>query len=53
MRAKRIIPCLDVKNGQVIKGVRFRQHQVVGDIIELARLYQQTGAEALKLQKKY
>ena len=31
--AKRIIPCLDVKDGQVVKGVQFRDHEVVGDII--------------------
>ena len=35
--AKRIIPCLDVRDGQVVKGVRFRDHRVVGDILDLAR----------------
>ena len=35
--ARRIIPCLDVRDGQVVKGVRFRDHRVVGDILELAR----------------
>ena len=34
--AKRIIPCLDVRDGQVVKGVRFRDHRVVGDILDLA-----------------
>jgi phosphoribosylformimino-5-aminoimidazole carboxamide ribonucleotide (ProFAR) isomerase len=34
--AKRLIPCLDVRDGQVVKGVRFRDHRVVGDILELA-----------------
>jgi imidazole glycerol phosphate synthase subunit HisF len=34
--AKRIIPCLDVRDGQVVKGVRFRDHRIVGDILELA-----------------
>lgn len=47
MLAKRIIPCLDVKDGQVVKGVRFRDHQVVGDIVELAQHYSQTGADEL------
>lgn len=47
MLAKRIIPCLDVKNGKVVKGVRFRGHRVMGDIVELAQLYSQTGADEL------
>jgi cyclase len=34
--ARRLIPCLDVRDGQVVKGVRFRDHRVVGDILELA-----------------
>ena len=37
MLSKRIIPCLDVKDGRVVKGVQFRNHEVVGDIVELAR----------------
>ena len=32
--AKRIIPCLDVRDGQVVKGIRFRDHQIVGDILD-------------------
>ena len=47
MLAKRLIPCLDVANGQVVKGVRFRDHQVVGDIIELAQRYAAQGADEL------
>lgn len=47
MLAKRIIPCLDVKDGNVIKGVRFRDHKVVGDIIELAKSYSLQGADEL------
>jgi cyclase len=35
--AKRIIPCLDVRDGQVVKGVRFRDHRVVGDILDSPR----------------
>ena len=35
--AKRIIPCLDVRDGQVVKGVRFRDHRIVGEIMDLAR----------------
>lgn len=47
MLAKRIIPCLDVKDGQVVKGVQFRDHQVVGDIIDLAERYRHEGADEL------
>ncbi|MGB6977164.1 MAG: imidazole glycerol phosphate synthase subunit HisF [Gammaproteobacteria bacterium] len=47
MLAKRIIPCLDVKDGKVVKGIRFRNHQIVGDIVELAERYCQEGADEL------
>ncbi|MCC5794183.1 MAG: imidazole glycerol phosphate synthase subunit HisF [Chromatiales bacterium] len=47
MLARRIIPCLDVRDGQVVKGVRFRDHEVVGDIMELARRYRDEGADEL------
>lgn len=47
MLAKRIIACLDVKDGQVVKGVQFRNHEVVGDIVELARRYSQEGIDEL------
>ncbi|WP_421786415.1 imidazole glycerol phosphate synthase subunit HisF [Hyphobacterium sp.] len=47
MLAKRIIPCLDVKDGQVVKGVRFRNHEVVGDIVGLAARYAAEGADEL------
>ena len=45
--ARRIIPCLDVRDGQVVKGVRFRDHEVVGDIDELALRYREQGADEL------
>lgn len=47
MLAKRIIPCLDVKDGQVVKGVQFRDHQIIGDIIQLAQRYRDEGADEL------
>ena len=47
MLAKRIIPCLDVKDGQVVKGVQFRDHKVVGDIVGLAKRYRDEGADEL------
>jgi cyclase len=45
--ARRIIPCLDVRDGKVVKGVRFRNHRVMGDIIELAARYRDEGADEL------
>ena len=47
MLTKRIIPCLDVKNGQVVKGIQFRQHVVMGDIVEFAIRYRNEGADEL------
>lgn len=47
MLAKRIIPCLDVKDGQVVKGIQFRNHEVVGDILSLAERYRDEGADEL------
>lgn len=47
MLTKRIIPCLDVRDGQVVKGVQFRDHQIVGDIVELAEYYSDEGADEL------
>ena len=45
--ARRIIPCLDVRDGQVVKGVQFRNHRVMGGIIELATRYSSEGADEL------
>jgi len=45
--ARRIIPCLDVRDGQVVKGIRFRNHRVMGGIVELARRYSVEGADEL------
>ena len=47
MLAKRIIPCLDVRNGQVVKGVQFRNHEIIGDIVPLAQRYAEEGADEL------
>ena len=47
MLAKRIIPCLDVKDGQVVKGVKFRNHEIIGDIVPLAQKYAESGADEL------
>lgn len=47
MLAKRIIPCLDVRDGKVVKGVQFRNHEVVGDIVPLAQGYAEQGADEL------
>ncbi|MCF2946483.1 imidazole glycerol phosphate synthase subunit HisF [Paraglaciecola aquimarina] len=47
MLARRIIPCLDVKDGKVVKGVKFRNHEIIGDIVPLAEQYAQQGADEL------
>ncbi len=47
MPAARIIPCLDVADGRVVKGVRFRDHRDVGDIVDLALRYRDQGADEL------
>jgi cyclase len=47
MLAKRIIPCLDVRDGLVVKGIKFENHRVVGEILHLASLYEEQGADEL------
>ncbi|WP_270180065.1 imidazole glycerol phosphate synthase subunit HisF [Alkalihalobacillus sp. CinArs1] len=47
MLTKRIIPCLDVKDGRVVKGVQFVGLRDAGDPVELARVYDQEGADEL------
>ncbi len=44
---KRIIPCLDVKNGRVVKGVKFKNLRDSGDPVDLARYYNENGADEL------
>lgn len=45
--AKRIIPCLDVKDGVVVKGKQFQNLHILGNIVELAELYSREGADEL------
>ncbi|SHF18309.1 imidazole glycerol phosphate synthase subunit HisF [Thermomonas hydrothermalis] len=47
MLSRRLIPCLDVRDGRVVKGVRFRDHVDMGDIVELALRYRDAGADEL------
>lgn len=47
MLSRRIIPCLDVRAGRVVKGVKFRDHIDMGDITELALRYRDNGADEL------
>ena len=47
MLTRRIIPCLDVRDGRVVKGVRFRDHVDMGDIVELSLRYREQGADEL------
>ncbi|HEY0502949.1 MAG TPA: imidazole glycerol phosphate synthase subunit HisF [Lysobacter sp.] len=47
MLSRRIVPCLDVRDGRVVKGVRFRDHVDMGDIVGLALRYRDEGADEL------
>lgn len=47
MLSRRIIPCLDVREGRVVKGVKFSDHIDMGDIVELALRYRDSGADEL------
>ena len=47
MTARRIIPCLDVRDGRVVKGVRFENHVDMGDAADLAARYRDQGADEL------
>ncbi len=47
MLSKRIIPCLDVRDGKVVKGVKFKNHVILGNIVELAQKYRDEGADEL------
>ncbi|MBN1988602.1 MAG: imidazole glycerol phosphate synthase subunit HisF [Bacteroidales bacterium] len=49
MLTKRIIPCLDIKNGRTVKGVQFKNLQDAGDPVELASAYSAKGADELTL----
>ncbi len=47
MLTKRIIPCLDVKDGRVVKGIQFVELRDAGDPVELAKFYDEQGADEL------
>ena len=47
MHTKRIIPCLDVNNGRVVKGINFVNLRDAGDPVELGRRYSEEGADEL------
>jgi cyclase len=47
MLTKRIIPCLDIKDGQTVKGIKFEQIRHAGDPVELGKLYAASGADEL------
>ena len=47
MLAKRIIPCLDIKDGQTVKGIEFESLKNVGDPVELGKYYSENGADEL------
>lgn len=47
MKSKRIIPCLDIRDGKVVKGINFEGITTVGDPVELAKKYNEAGADEL------
>lgn len=47
MISKRIVPCLDIKNGRTVKGINFKSLRDAGDPVELARIYASSGADEL------
>ncbi len=47
MLSKRIIPCLDVRNGKLTKGVKFKDNVDIGDPVETARMYYEQGADEI------
>jgi len=47
MLSKRIIPCLDVRDGKTTKGIRFKENVDIGDPVEMARLYYEAGADEI------
>ena len=47
MLTKRIIPCLDIKNGRTVKGINFMDLRDAGDPVELAEIYAINGADEL------
>ena len=47
MLTRRIVPCLDVRDGRVVKGIQFRDHVVMGEIVDLALRYRDEGADEL------
>ncbi len=47
MLSKRVIPCLDVMNGFVVKGVKFKNHEIMGSVVDLAQRYCDQGADEL------
>lgn len=49
VKARKIMPCLDLKDGQVVKGVQFKNIKTMGDPLDLARKYQAAGADALAM----
>ena len=49
MQQKRIIPCLDIKNGRTVKGIHFVGLRDIGDPVEMAQLYENEGADELAL----
>ena len=45
MLSKRIMPCLDVRDGKTTKGIRFQDNRDIGDPVQMARFYYEAGAD--------
>ena len=52
MLMKRIIPCFDVDNGRVVKGVSFVELRDAGDPVEMAKLYEREGADEEHVERE-
>lgn len=52
MIKKRIIPCLDVKDGRVVKGIQFKGLRDIGNPVDLAIYYNEAGADETSLRRK-
>ena len=51
--AKRIVPCLDVKNGETVKGTNFVNLRSAGDPVELGKAYSDAGADELEIGRAH
>ena len=53
MLSKRIIPCLDVREGKTTKGIKFKNNVDIGDPVDMARFYYEAGADEIVFLRYY